>query len=364
MASSQRTIAFVKFRWLATLTGAALLLGVVPMAPAQNGNGKATNGDAALPVVASAYTLEQCVQIGISNQPALRAAQASLASAQDQYDALQKMRFAGLVSHEVPIRRKQASLGVTIASAEVNKIEWDTVYAVTRTYFTAIYAHEQELVVRKVIDNLIEKREFAIGAIKADPLKVNQQDIDKLAVYIDLARTKLVEAKIGVERAKAALREAMGIPACQPLLLVDTDLPAAEVGLCKEALIELALARRGDMIKAATAAEVVCLEIDAQNVIPHTTARTFATASDIHATQVPQGVANGEYRPWAVGIEMPTTLVGHKTDRVRRAQDLHAKAVAVADKTSQLIALEAADAYLKWHDASQQLEMLAKTPAT
>jgi len=302
------------------------------------------------------------LQIALANQPALRAAQASLASAQTQLDALQNLRLAGLVSQEIPIRRKQASLGVVIAGAEVNKIEWDTIYGVTRNYFSAIYAHKQELVLRKVIDNLVENHSLAKGAMEAEPQKVSKGDVDRLGVYTVLARTKLIEAATGVEKAKAAMREAMGIPACQPLFLIEAELPPLETGLCKEQLIELALARRGELIRATTGAEVVCLEVSAQGVIHQTVGRTFAAGSDLHATPVPQGVSNGEYRPWAIGIEMPTTLVGHKADRVRRAQDLHAKAVAVADKARQLIALEAAEAFLKWQDASKQVDILADTP--
>jgi hypothetical protein len=118
------------------------------------------------------------------------------------------------------------------------------------------------------------------------------------------------------------------------------------------------------MIKVSTAVEVFCLEVAAQNANHHTVVPTFASGGDIHATPVPQGVSNGEYRPWAVGIEMPVTLVGHKADRVRRAEDFHAKAVAVADKTQQLIALEAAEAFLKWKEAYKKIEILGETPKT
>jgi outer membrane protein TolC len=310
----------------------------------------------------TAYTLEECIQIGLTNQPAVRAAYASLGAAQAQEQALQNLRFAGLISQEIPIRRKQAALGVTIASAGVSTAEWETTYAVTRNYFSVLYARKQEAVLKKVIDNLIENQELAKGAIKVDPLKVNQADIDKLGVYIDLVKVKQVEAQQGLERAKAALREAMGLDPTHPLLLADADLPAPEVVPAREELIALALARRGSMVQAATAAQVVCLEVSAQAANHHMMVNTFAAGADIHATPVPQGTSNGEYRPGAIGIEMPTTMVGHKSDRVRRAQEFHGRAVAVVEKTQQLISLEATDAYLRWEEASKQLQVLGKTP--
>jgi outer membrane protein TolC len=81
---------------------------------------------------------------------------------------------------------------------------------------------------------------------------------------------------------------------------------------------------------------------------------TFAAGSDIHSTQVPQKQQNGEYRPGAVPPEMPTLLVGARSERVSRAESLHARAQAVVDATRNLVALEAEDAFLRWEDSALQ----------
>src|SRR5262249_9787153 len=141
---------------LLSFLGVAVVLCLTRSAQAQEGNGPIEEAPAA---TIQSWTLEDCVQHGLANQPALRAAQASAAGAQAQYNALETMRLARLISHELKIRREQASLGVVAANAEINKIEWDTIYAITRNYFSAVYAHQQELVIRQMIDNLIEKRE-------------------------------------------------------------------------------------------------------------------------------------------------------------------------------------------------------------
>jgi outer membrane protein TolC len=86
---------------------------------------------------------------------------------------------------------------------------------------------------------------------------------------------------------------------------------------------------------------------------------TFAGAADIHAQPVPQGVANGEYRPGAIGPEMPPMLVGKHTDRVARASDLSQRAAAVVDKTYNLVALEADNGYLKWLEARDRYARFA-----
>jgi hypothetical protein len=68
---------------------------------------------------------------------------------------------------------------------------------------------------------------------------------------------------------------------------------------------------------------------------------------DIHARPIPQGTRNTEYRPDAVGPEMPPSLAGHRQDRMARAGEFNARA-AVVDKTRNLIVLEAENSFFQW----------------
>jgi hypothetical protein len=54
---------------------------------------------------------------------------------------------------------------------------------------------------------------------------------------------------------------------------------------------------------------------------------------------------------------MPALLAGARADRVKRAQDLHARALAVVDVTRHLIVLEAEDAVLRWEEAALQVPL-------
>src|SRR5205807_4445536 len=102
-------------------------------------------------------------------------------------------------------------------------------------------------------------------------------------------------------------------------------------------IIALALNRRPELVQATGFAEVTNLEIDAQGTkLIRPIVSTFAAASDIHSRQVPQGISNNEYRPGAVGPEMPTTMVGHRSYRMERTRDLYGRALAVVDKTRGL----------------------------
>jgi outer membrane protein TolC len=316
---------------------------------------------------AAPLTLEDCVRIGLAQQPALNAARASLAAAVDQQRALDNLRLASLISRELPVRKQQAALGVTIAAAGVEQAEWETIYAVTRNYFAVIYAMKQEQVVNDVLAKLGANREAAgklLLAAKEDPdIKVDKIDVDKLDVYLTQYRLKLHEAQKGVELARAALREAMGVPGDCPLQLALTDLPPLGEALDRCQLVQLALARRGELVQATNAARVTELEVDAQGTSFKPTFRTFAAVSDIHARQIPQGISNREYRPGAVGLDMPTTLAGHRHDRMQRARDFSARASAVVDKTTNLITLETEAAFLKWSEAAESVRGLEQSVA-
>jgi outer membrane protein TolC len=309
-------------------------------------------------------TLADCVRIAMSQQPALAAHRASLAAAETQQQALDRLCLASLVSRELPIRKEQAARGVTIAAAGLQQAEWEAIYAVSRNYFSVIYASKQEALARGLINKLKNAQDKAAGLVKAGnpDFVVTDIDVDRLAANIDLYRLRQIEAAEGIKRAGAALREAMGVGPSDCLVLAGMDLPPIEEKLCREELIALALARRGEIIQAVTARDVTELEVDAQAtglLVP--SKRTFASVVDLHVRPIPQGVSNTEYRPGAVGLEMPTSLVGKRSDRVQRARDFCDRATAVVDKTRSLITLEVEDAYLKWEDAVLKLRTLAQT---
>lgn len=325
----------------------------------------ATGGPA--PAATAPLTLDECVRIGMEGQPALAAARASLAAADAQKRALDKLCLASLVSRELPIRKEQASLGVTIAAAGLQQAEWETLYAITRNYFSAVYARKQEQVANDVIDKLKVTRDRVAKLLKdKEVVQVTQNDLDKLNLNIDLYRLRLAEAQRGAELALAALREAMGMPHDCPLPLALTELPPAVEGLELRPLIDLALARRGELAQARTAARVTELEVEAQGTsLPLTmTMRTFAMVSDIHSRPIPQGVSNREYRPGAIGLDMPPMLAGRRHDRQQRARELSARAGSVVDKTTNLIVLETEAAYLKWKEAADRVRILAPMVTT
>lgn len=323
----------------------------------------------AAPAEVRVLSLAECVQIALEKQPALAAYRASLAAAQAQEQALQDLKLAGIISHDLPIRRKQAALGVTVAAAGLKQAEWDTIYAVTRNYFTVLFGQAQQKVAQEAVDNLRATRDTAKSIMEAPEgdkknrdqkergrrIEVRQSDVDRIDTYQLLAEARKLDADRGVDRALAALREAMGVDCDFPCFLPKGTLPLPQVEIDCCQVVDFALARRGELIQAINVAEVTALEIEAQAATCLPVSRTFASVVDVHVRPIPQEVHDGEYRPGAVGVEMPPNLVGKKHDRVARATDFDARAHAVVDKTRGLIILESKDVFLRWQQASGKI---------
>lgn len=312
----------------------------------------------AVPYASPPLGLEDCVQIAFQQQPALAAARAGIGSAYAAQNGINGLHLASLINHQIPYRQKQAALGVLIASSEYKQVEWETRYAVTRNYFSAIYARKQQKVAVDTVEQLRTAKELAETAIllKNPASTVTKLDVDQLALYEQIYKGKEIEAGVGQKKALAALREAMGVDQCYPVCLPDNaELPAVMAEVDCQALIAMALQMRPEIAQLSLAQEIIGLEVQAQAACCAPSSQTFAAAADIHARSVPQGFSNGYYRPGALGVDMPTVLVGHRCTRVQRAQELHNRAMAVVDKTQKLIALEISASYLQWQEATAKV---------
>ncbi len=263
-----------------------------------------------------------------------------------------------MLGRELPVRRKQASLGVIIAQAGVARAEVDTVYGVTYTYLAALNAAEQV----RLVNEQIRPRLGDLATLVTEVSKGKQRRDVVLEEHLNLVKSflhtvtgRVQEADQGYQRARAALREAMGVGPDFVLELPDRNLPCPRVDPKLEELTALALARRAELVQVNTLAQVICLEIEAQNTSCRPSLRTFASGSDLHANPIPTGTVEGlEYRPAPIGPDMPTTLNGSRAARVQLAHDYFERAEIAVVKTRNLIALEVEDLYRRWLDRAQR----------
>ena len=332
----------------------------------------ATQGDAAdQPPIASAVVHAPVQEIvldlagvrhmALAQQPALAASRESLAAAEARAKAVERLLIPDFVQHDLPYRRHQSAIGVEVAQAGVTQAEWEAIYAATRNYFSVVYARQQLAVVDKSLTDLETLRDGIKQLVEQGSRKsVTERNLEKTNIYIQIVQARRPEALIGIERATAALREAIGLAPGTPLKIANGRLPSLMPQMDRAQLVEWGVARRGEMAQVVGAAEVVCYEIKAQGTSCAPTMRTFASASDIHAQQVPQGVRNGEYRPGALPLEMPPMLAGGRKGRLEQARALHARALAVVDKTRNLIGLEAEESYFRILETREQAAQMKK----
>jgi outer membrane protein TolC len=343
--------------------GFLLLLSVTVSAAEKSPTGKNSSPPPSAPAVPR-LPLAECIRIALERQPRIAARRASLASVEDGYQALAALRAPDLLVPELPYRRSQAAHGITAARAGVVQAEQEAVYAVTRAYFTVLFAREQHRLARGVVERLDAIQSTAREMLDEGARNVSANDVSRSLVFLRLAQTRQVEAEHGFQRALAALREAVGLGSSYYFDVAGDRLPDPTAEPCRSEVIAWALARRSELATAMIFAQVVCLEVEAQGTSHRRRMETFAAGSDIHAWSVPQEVRNNEYRPGAVAPEMPTLLVGQKADRVQRARSLYTRAVTVVDVTRNLIALEAEDAFLRWEQAARQARLAREAADT
>jgi outer membrane protein TolC len=310
--------------------------------------------------VGSPLSLAQCLDLAMQNQPAIKAAQHGLASATRGYLALGNMRkISDLLSPDLPFRRMQAQKGIIVSTAEVQQAQRDTTYDVTRMYYTFVYAKQQEQTAASVIEDMELYYKVAEDLLKAGGMpnkRFDQFTLYALEDVITRIRRLRDKAVLGQKQAILALKEAMGIDPNFPMVPKDGELPVMAGEVTADQVVELALARRAELVQAAAGVDVFRLEVCAQASIKHRqVVATFAQGSDLHSRVLPLPVRNGEYRPGAIQPEMPTMLVGRVQDRVARATDLSARQDEVYNKVVGLIRLEAGNAFLNWQATAERV---------
>ncbi|HEY7314278.1 MAG TPA: hypothetical protein VH643_33310 [Gemmataceae bacterium] len=331
-----------------TLTGFVLWLIATAGAPAQ----------APAPAIPDRpLRLADCLAIAQERQPSLMVARARLAAARTKAAALDSLSGpANILRQQLPVRQQQARLGVDSAQADLHRLEVEERYVVTRAYLSVLYARAQGRILKDLVEDLAYLRDRIKTAVeKKERPEWTPATVDLIELYLRRAEARVAESDRGVQVSLAALREAMNVEPQVCLRIADEAIPQPAVRVCREEILTAAVARRGEAIEAAVAVDVVGLESDAQaKTCRRGAIRTFAAGADLHAGHVPQPIYGEDFRPGGIPLAMPIILVGPRAARVESAQELGAQAAAVAQKTWNLILLEADEAYFSWEEWSRK----------
>ncbi len=310
-------------------------------------------------------TLGECISVAIERQPILKAALASQAASEAGTRALMNFGTVGtLLSPDLEVRKQQAQRGMAASAGEYQRAYNEIVQDVTRMYYTAVFAKQQEGIATDVVQqlkDLIEVARDILDTAKTPADLAGLNETKYLTMQIGLAEARQLQAKarIGRQQALAALRQAMAVEAATfPFRIRDTELPvmAQKADITKELVVEQALARRPELALAAAGVDVFRLEVYAQGKIPcRRVVPTFASGGDLHSRDIPQAQRGKDYRPGGIIPEMPTQLVGSKFDRICRAMAFSEKADAMFANVRSLVILEAENAYFEFKLAGDKL---------
>jgi len=305
-------------------------------------------------------TLEECRNIALANQPAVRAANLSLAAGGQKAGALTRLGFFSRFSRELPIRQQQAAWGVTAASAQADQAALDTCFDVNFTYLSVLFGQKQLDVANKGIKNLSELKEIAQTILKEGTRSdVTTRHTDQIEIMLLVGSARRENAVGGIARAHAALREAMGLDSGDPLTLASKGLPNFLPAPEKEEVLAGARNMRGEVRAARALCEVSRWEIQAQGATMFRLQnRTFASGADLHAFSIPSATRGEDYLPGGVGPEMPPNLAGRRRDRQATASIYADRASVVAEKTENLAVLEAENYLIRFKENSTRAEKL------
>ena len=312
------------------------------------------------PVTVTRYTLNEALRVGHDTHPSIKALQSSLLASQHKIKGLNEAHFltAGLVP-DLKYRKQQVDLGVQACVAELAQAEHEVTYAVVRCFFTVIYAREQAKVAKDLVDQLdtyLEQVRKIVNSKGGGVKGITKDTEDKMVILIAEARAKLEEADTGVARARAALREAIGLSPDAEIDTADELLPDVQAEFAKQAIVTHALSRRGEIQLAGIGAKVTQLEVVAQwSRKLSVRVPTFSNGGDLHAKPVPASTREPEYKPGAIPPEMPAELVGHQKTRTAIAQQYYERSEKVAEEARNLVALEAEVGFAKYVEASRKV---------
>jgi outer membrane protein TolC len=310
--------------------------------------------------VITRYTLGDALAIARAQHPQLAAMRASMNAALFKHRGVDEVkRMAGIITPDIDYRVQQSDLGLRAAMAEYAQAEHEVTYAVVRCYYTVVYAREQIRVAHDLVEqletNLEQVRKIVEG--KAPVVRgITKNTEDRLEVFLGQAKTRQNQAEIGIHRARAVLREAMGLePGCR-VDAADEWLPEIVADLDRDTIIAHAVTRRGEVTLARIGADVTRLEACAQWAKRfNLTADTFARGADIHARPIPAAERDPDYRPGAIGPEMPTQLVGKRETRRATAEVYATRAEAAAAQARSLVGLEAENAFYRYQEAARNV---------
>jgi outer membrane protein TolC len=303
------------------------------------------------------YSLAEALAVARGQHPQLAAMRASMNAALVKGRGVgEAKRMVGFLTPDIEYREQQSDLGLRAAMAEYAQGQYEVDYAVIRCYFTVVYARAQIGVTRDLVEhlesNLKDVKRIVEGKEGAGVRGITKNTQNRLEVVLGQAKLRLNKATEGTNRARALFREALGVEPGTRVDVADEAIPDVVATLDLDTVIAHAVTRRGEVTLARIGADVTRLEACAQWAKRfNLRADTYARGADIHVRPVAPAERDPDYRPGAIGPEMPSQLVGKRETRTTIAEIYATRMEAAVAQARSLVGLEAEIAYSRYVEA-------------
>jgi outer membrane protein TolC len=253
---------------------------------------------------------------------------------------------------------QQAKLGIDAAGSEVEQARQQTAFEVSKAYLSILLARE---LVKVAMDS---RGEFAavesLARVALDRGKndfVTAADVTRAGSLKLLAESQKVEFGYAAERAQAGLRTAMGLEVPAVVAIADSTLPRQFPKLELAPLVDLALARRPEIIRAQLALRKA--ELDRKRAVAqfHPDVVAYGRFTSIQDdASFPNPTNPNE---WAAGFEARVNLFsgGRRFAEKRKADHEIAEASEAVRLVRQRVTLEVEQAYLQYKETFSRIPL-------
>jgi outer membrane protein TolC len=258
---------------------------------------------------------------------------------------------------KIRYREEQACVGAKAASADVAKSRQQVVFDVSRAYYGAQMAGEQQVVLEDAAGHFRAVESLIQALIDQGDRFVTTTDLHRTRALRLMAESEKVGTAQAFALAHEGLRRSMGMEQTAVFEIADRRLTPCRQEVDLSTVLSEAAIRRPELAKARLGVEMAELEreLATANYAPDLALfSSFSTVDD-----------NGGYlnpndrQQWAVGVSMGVPLYqgGRRLAQQRQAQHTRAQATQVRRMVAQLIALEVQAAYLEHLEMSQRLPL-------
>ena len=153
----------------------------------------------------------------------------SLAAGALKQEAVDRIKLGALIARDVPIRKKQAALGVSIAEAAVQTAECDARNAATFCYLAVLFARVQQKTVADSKTHLNDLKDLIKTAAEKGRRDVYKDEQTALVdSFLTLLDGRNAEATTGEQRALAARAKRSASVRIAPLTLLAANSPTSK----------------------------------------------------------------------------------------------------------------------------------------